>query len=417
MHREKALPRIERPLVEQEIAYKDGQIVMTAPAQTPALSGRRLKVLFVPEWYPTEQHKFWGTFCREHVHAAALYENVAVLAFTSRLQRWPTMQWEQTEDNGVPTFRVTYGHSPIPKTTLPFFYFHLRRALGRVLHEWGHPDVIHTQDTHAYHVMKALWPRRIPVLMSQHWTAFMERTLSRKLIRQYRCAFQRAARVLPDNKFAASEYQHYGLQAAITWLPNTIDTQIFRPPLRPVRQPWLLHASTLLPQKRFPDVVHAFARVRRQRPEAVLHVVGESPNRAGMEALAARELPSGSFRFHGYFEKPDLAELMRQASGFVLPSVAENLPCVLIEAMACGCPVLSTRVGGIPDLVREGGGLLVDVGNIEQIAEGMCKLLDGTHGFDMAQVSHEIRQQYSRAAVGRILHEEHLRAAHRACPW
>jgi glycosyltransferase involved in cell wall biosynthesis len=102
---------------------------------------------------------------------------------------------------------------------------------------------------------------------------------------------------------------------------------------------------------------------------------------------------------------------MRLASGFVLPSEAENLPCVLIEALACGCPVLSTRVGGISDLVAGGGGLLVDVGNIEQIAEGMCQLLDGTHGFDMARISRDIREQFSHQNVGRILHEEYLRAA------
>src|SRR5215471_18299016 len=111
---------------------------------------RRVRVLFVPQWYPNSEHKFLGTFCREHVHAAALYENVAVLVFTSRPQRWPTMHWERVEDHGVSTFFATYGHSPIPKTTWPFFHFHLRRALRRVTQEWGQPDVVHTQDFYAY---------------------------------------------------------------------------------------------------------------------------------------------------------------------------------------------------------------------------------------------------------------------------
>ena len=372
---------------------------------------RRVRTLFVPQWYPNEDHKFLGTFCREHVRAAALFENVAVLVFTSRPQRWPTMRWEKKDDHGVPTFYATYGHSPIPKTTLPFFLLHLRRALRRVLEEWGQPDVIHTQDAYAYYVIKAIGHRRIPVVISQHWTGFMERKVSGRLLRQFRWAFPRAVRVLPDNKFAVRDYQYYGLQAAITWLPNAVDTHVFRPPQRPVREPWLLHASGLTTQKRFPDIVRAFAQVRRKRPEAVLQVVGDGSNRAEMEALAARELPRGSFHFHGFLSKPELAEWMRRASGFVLPSAAENLPCVLIEAMACGCPVLTTRVGGITALVREGEGLLVDVGNIEQIADGMCQLLDGTHGLDVARISRETGERFSLGAVGRILHHEHLKAS------
>jgi glycosyltransferase involved in cell wall biosynthesis len=374
-------------------------------------SNRRIRVLFVPQWYPNNEHKFLGTFCREHVHAAALYEDVAVLVYTSRLERWPTMRWERVEDHGVPTFFATYGHSPVPKTTLPFFYFHLRRALRRVAQEWGRPDVVHTQDRYAYDVIKALTNFSIPVVISQHWTGFMKRSLDRREVRRFRHAFAHAKRVLPDNRFADAYYRQYGLKAQVRWLPNTIATETFWASPKPRKEPWLLHASGFTPQKRFPDIIQAFARVRANRSEAVLQVVGESSNRHEFEALAKHELPPGSFYFHGFLPKPQLADLMRRASGFVLPSEAENLPCVLIEAMACGCPVLSTRIGGIPDLLGGGGGLLVEVGNIEQIAEGMCQLLDGTHGFDMARISREIREQFSHENVGRILHEEHLRAA------
>src|SRR5687767_5631334 len=103
----------------------DRQFVATTTEHTFASSDRRLKVLFMPEWYPNEQHKFVGTFCREHAHAAALYEDVAVLSLYSRHQRWPTMRWAETDDQGIPTFYATYGHSPVPKTTLPFFLLHL----------------------------------------------------------------------------------------------------------------------------------------------------------------------------------------------------------------------------------------------------------------------------------------------------
>ncbi len=82
-----------------------------------------------------------------------------------------------------------------------------------------------------------------------------------------------------------------------------------------------------------------------------------------------------------------------------------------MEAMACGCPVLTTPVGGIPAVVREGEGLFADVGNIDEIAIGMQRLLDGAHGLDLERISRETLERFSPATVGRLLHEEHLRAA------
>jgi hypothetical protein len=71
---------------------------------------------------------------------------------------------------------------------------------------------------------------------------------------------------------------------------------------------------------------------------------------------------------------------------------------------------LTTRVGGILALVGEDQGLLVDVGNVKQIVEGMFRLLDGSHGFDMNQISRKTREQFSSTSVGNILHQEYLRA-------
>ena len=94
----------------------------------------------------------------------------------------------------------------------------------------------------------------------------------------------------------------------------------------------------------------------------------------------------------------------------MFPSSYESFGCVLMEAMACECPVLTTRVGGIPSVVQEGEGLFIEVGDIDAIAAGMVKLIDGTHGLDMKKISLDVRERFSREAVGKILHEAHLEA-------
>ncbi len=162
----------------------------------------RLRVLFIPQWYPARSgpNQVTGTFCREHVRAASLYDDVAVLVLTSRLQRWPTLQWERVEDLGVPTFYVTFGRSPIPKTTSLFLSWHLRRAFRRVIEEWGLPDVVHTQDIQAYFVIRALRCFGLPFVISQHWSGFLERIISRTSLRRYRWAFGQAALCPPNEQ-------------------------------------------------------------------------------------------------------------------------------------------------------------------------------------------------------------------------
>src|SRR5688572_33042645 len=113
----------------------------------------------------------------------------------------------------------------------------------------------------------------------------MEQSIDAPTLRQYKHAFLGAARVFPDNKFADIHYRHYGLPARVTWLPNTISTDIFWATPDASRKPWLLHASGLNYQKRFPDIVRAFARVRCDRPAAMLQVVGEGSDGNECEAL------------------------------------------------------------------------------------------------------------------------------------
>lgn len=370
-----------------------------------------LRVLFIPQWYPIrDKHKTMGVPCQEHVRAAANYCDVAVLYYSSRDLRWPTLKWERLVDDGILTYCATYGKSFIPKTTRWVFPYQFKRAIHRVIKEWGRPDVIHTQAGYAYDVIKEAEHLGIPAVVSQHSGALLRGELDTAEQARYRWAFEHAAAVLPANQFAVDEYESHGIHAVVKWLPNTLDAAVFYPPSPSERESALLHVSSLDPVKRFPDIVRAFKQVVAQRPQAVLRVVGGRHHGAEMQALAARELPRGSYYFHGYLSKPEIAGLMRNACGFVFASESETFGCVLMEAMACACPVLTTRVGGIPAVVRDGEGLFFEVGKTDQLTNGMLRLIDGAHGLKTDHISQETRSRFSHQAIGRLLREIYLSA-------
>jgi glycosyltransferase involved in cell wall biosynthesis len=114
--------------------------------------------------------------------------------------------------------------------------------------------------------------------------------------------------------------------------------------------------------------------------------------------------------FHGLRPKPELAALMREADLFVLASRFENNPCVAIEAMASGLPVVATRVGGLPELVDERSGLLAEPRDPESIAARIGEALRRLDRFDREEIARRTRERFGREQVASLLAEVYQEA-------
>jgi glycosyltransferase involved in cell wall biosynthesis len=125
--------------------------------------------------------------------------------------------------------------------------------------------------------------------------------------------------------------------------------------------------------KRTDDVLAAFKRLRDDGIDAVLCLVGDGPDRTHLEQRAHELGVVRDTLFLGYQE--DVAQFYAAFDALVLPSGNEGTPVSAIEALAAGRPVVATRVGGVPDVVREGeDGFLVEAGATEELAQRLAQL-------------------------------------------
>jgi glycosyltransferase involved in cell wall biosynthesis len=169
---------------------------------------------------------------------------------------------------------------------------------------------------------------------------------------------------------------------------TTIYNPIVIPDLRakeraPVPHPWLmtrevpvvLGVGKLKIQKDFPTLIRAFARLRAERP-AKLVILGDGPQRGNLEGLVHELGLDADVALPGYVENP--YAWMARASVFVLSSAWEGLPGVLIEAMACGCPVVSTDCASGPSEILGKGvyGPLTPVRDDRALAQSIASVLD-----------------------------------------
>jgi len=173
----------------------------------------------------------------------------------------------------------------------------------------------------------------------------------------------------------------------ITTLPNPVVSRDLRArAAQPVDHPWfasgeppvVLAAGRLVPQKDFPTLIRAFARVRAKRAARLVILGGAKfeQRRQKLQELARALGVGEDVALPGLVENP--IAYMARASAFVLSSAWEGMSGVLIEAMACGCPVLSTDCPGGSREILQGGlyGPLVPVGDAEKMAAAIESLLD-----------------------------------------
>ena len=137
-----------------------------------------------------------------------------------------------------------------------------------------------------------------------------------------------------------------------------------------------LFVGRLAGVKGVPILIDAAARLAGAYPDLTLRLVGDGPDRKALEAEVAKRGLQDRIVFLGYKSQAEVAEELARTDVFVLPSFAEGVPVVLMEAMAAQVPVLTTRIAGVPELVEDGvSGRLVSPGDVDAFAEALDELL------------------------------------------
>jgi glycosyltransferase involved in cell wall biosynthesis len=144
------------------------------------------------------------------------------------------------------------------------------------------------------------------------------------------------------------------------------------------KPPVILSAGRLSAEKDFGTLIRAFAHLRSQR-QCRLLILGEGPDRASLEAIARDAGVERDFDLPGFVPNP--IAWMHRARVFVSSSTTEGLPNVVMQALALGLPVVSTRsAGGVAELLGEGRwGTLVPVGDAGAMAKAIAASLDASH--------------------------------------
>jgi glycosyltransferase involved in cell wall biosynthesis len=247
------------------------------------------------------------------------------------------------------------------------------------------PDVIHAHNLFFFSTLAAVLLRRVlerPLVTTMHLgsvrrlggasgllASSYERTLGRSIVRS-------SDRLIAVSNAVARHALHLGARPeAVRVISNGVDIARFRPGDRRRDSTFRIACVGRLIFNKGPQyLVEAAPEVLLARPEAEFIFVGDGPLRPHLEKRARQLGVSHRTTFLG--TRPDVASILRTCQMLVRPSLLEGMPLTVLEAMACGLPVVATPVSGTAELVHQGeSGLLVPPADPASLAQAILLLM------------------------------------------
>jgi N-acetyl-alpha-D-glucosaminyl L-malate synthase BshA len=260
--------------------------------------------------------------------------------------------------------------------------------------KFEHLDLLHVHyaiphATSAYLAKQILNDEKIKVVTTLHGTDITLVGLEPSFLQVMKFSIEKSDGVTAVSRFLREKtVTNYGIEKEIEVIPNFVDVRKFqRIDARPLRtqiapngERILVHVSNFRTVKRVPDTIRIFERIRRQIPSKLL-LVGDGPDRSNCELLCRELELQNDVKFLG--KQAELVPLLSASDIFLMPSQSESFGLSALEAMACEVPVVSSSVGGLPELVVHGEtGFIAEIGDIERMSKYAIDLLTNTQKHD-----------------------------------
>lgn len=367
-------------------------------------------ILYINSWYPISTNPSHGIFFKRHAEAAALKNKIsAIYVHSHPLNKGITI----TNDNNVFTIISTYkkvqNAVPIVSNFIKIYRSlqAFKAAYSELVKEQRKPDLAQLNIIFpaGIFVLWLFYTQKIPYIIQEQWSGYYPedgnyRGFFTKLITQ-KCAEHAKAILVVSQKLKASMLGH-GLKNNYLIIGNAVDENLFKPIEKKISSPFkFIHVSSVNDkEKNISGIIQACHLVATKTTNFKLHIVGNSNEINHFSSLASElGLLNNQIFFDGFQMPNQVATMMAEADCFILFSNYEGLPCVLLEAMSCGIPIISTKVGAVPEIITDKLGYLIDINNQVQLSEKMLDMINEKSNFDSNYISQYTQARYSYKAL------------------
>ncbi|TAE65050.1 MAG: glycosyltransferase [Bacteroidetes bacterium] len=374
-------------------------------------------VLWLCSWYPSAVDAYHGDFIERQ--AKALSTQMPVYVIHVQLVDDDNFE-EGTQhaftEGGNYTQHIVYVKRSFVKSVSRLtdhvrYIYAMKKAVSRFIKMYGLPQLVHV------HVpIKAgtvgLWMQKkykLPLIVSEHYGIYNDvapdKFSARHMSFQLRTKNIVAAAnelLVVSNNLGQGIQQYVGVKPFTTVL-NVVNEQLFYHNTKVQKNEvftWV-HASTMDYPKNTEGIIRAFVKLHAHNPASQLVLAGIRT--AQVQGLLHQLGNPSYIHYLGMISQAELALVFQQSHAFVLFSRFENMPCVVLEALSCGLPVVTTDVGGLPEVINPENGVLVSSENEQELQVAMAKIMHQYQQFSPEHISAQTLASCSFNAIGKQL--------------
>ena len=314
-------------------------------------------------------------------------------------------------DDGIPVYRSVRLPIPIRNADSQL---HIRSMtasavwlFNRYLKNEGHPDILHAQNSFYAGLagIRIKSKSKLPLVLTEHSSVFLGDGLSEKQKQLFRGYISAVDRCLAVSSTLAKKLAELVPDLSVEVVGNMVDTDYFKPLPSPSKKGFIfLIAASLDENKRVGDAIRAFADGFSANSEVELWITGKGPKERELKTLVEDLRVAEQVRILDFIDRETLRGNYSKADVVISTSKMETFGLTLLEGMACGKPVISTRSGGPEDFINPQVGLLVDVDDLHALSAAMKEIYLRIDEFDPYSISKYADSHYSSTQiVGRLV--------------
>ena len=248
------------------------------------------------------------------------------------------------------------------------------------------PDIIHAHShlfLTTFSAVKESKKLGLPSVVTVHGVSAERDAFTNFAQQSYLCTvgrwiFKNVTRIICLTRSDAYEVMKYGAdEAKIRIVPNAVDLNLFKPSKAKSNDPLFVWVGRFIPEKGLPYLVNATEIVVRECKNAKFILIGDGPMLPLIKKIVRKSGLDDHVKFTGFMGAKLVSHVLSKATAFVFPSLKEGMPKAVLEAMACGLPIVASNISGIDEFVKdEYNGLLVPPRNPQALAETIVNVIN-----------------------------------------
>ncbi len=370
---------------------------------------KKLNVIFLPAWYPSQFNKIGGVFVKEHAKSINNDVNLAVFHVCAHPYLRRFCFFEEVKEDDILTYRIYYRKfSKKWLTPISFLLFFTSAIIGyRKVRNRFKPDIHHVHILTRMGVLALMikWWYKTPYVITEHWSRYLpERNTYKGSLRKWltKLVVKKSAGISAVSRGLKSALLKHNLyHENFPVISNVVDTDLFTYNFFKGKNFTFLHVSGLNDNvKNISGLLRSFKKLIEKEQDVKLILVGDDVLERPILEKYAMDLGLVEYVcFVGKKYGLDLVDYYQKADVFVMFSNFENQPCVILEAMSSGLPVVSSNVGGISEVVNNEIGILVNAGNEIELTDAMKVVKNNVMNFDAGKIRKYAVESYSYKSV------------------